>query len=321
MAETPAAVAPAVSVVVPTYNRADTLERAVRSVLAQTFTDLEVVVVDDGSTDATKEVVRGLDDPRVRYLHQENAGRCAARNRGAAVARGHWLSFLDSDDAALPDWLESLVAAAESTGDRGGGPADGASCGFRAVLEDGEGGYREHGQRLPSDLGPVYGHAVALFTAGTFLLRRELFHRIGGYAEELAFAENSELALRLTATGPRLVPIPRPLVLYTLRPRGHRPAAGGARARLEGARYILHHHGERYLRSAPQSYANYCAIAGVNAARLGRLAEARAFFLDAVRATPLDPRQALRLLLTLVPPLARRLWTGREGETVLEAGR
>jgi succinoglycan biosynthesis protein ExoO len=102
------------SVIVPAYNVAASLDRAVRSVLAQSLDDLEVVVVDDGSTDATREVARALTqaDPRVRLIEQDrNRGVSAARNAGLDAARGDWVALLDADDAYLPRRLERLILA------------------------------------------------------------------------------------------------------------------------------------------------------------------------------------------------------------------
>jgi len=98
---------PAVSVIIPTYNRAHLLPRAIRSVLAQTFQDFEVIVVDDGSTDDTEAVVRSFPDPRIIYLrHDMNRGGSAARNTGIRAARGEYIAFLDSDDEWLREKLE-----------------------------------------------------------------------------------------------------------------------------------------------------------------------------------------------------------------------
>jgi len=92
---------PKVSVVMPAYNRAKEIGAAIDSVLAQTFEDIELIVVDDGSTDATPEIVRAYGD-RVRFFQQKNAGVGAARNAGVRLARGEYLASLDSDDVQFP---------------------------------------------------------------------------------------------------------------------------------------------------------------------------------------------------------------------------
>ncbi|MGB3624622.1 MAG: glycosyltransferase family 2 protein, partial [Henriciella sp.] len=101
-----------VSVVIPTYNRARTLRRAVESVLRQSYTNLELIVVDDASTDDTKAVLSSINDPRMRVITYEfNRGCAAARNIGARDARGEYLAFQDSDDEWLADKLSKQVAA------------------------------------------------------------------------------------------------------------------------------------------------------------------------------------------------------------------
>ena len=99
---------PIVSIVLPTYNRADVIGRAIASVRAQTLADWELLIVDDGSTDGTPDVVAGLDD-RIHLLRQDNAGTYVARNNGLARARGRYITFLDSDDEWLPHFLELTV--------------------------------------------------------------------------------------------------------------------------------------------------------------------------------------------------------------------
>ena len=102
-----------VSVVVPTVNRREVLPRALESILGQTFSDLELIVVDDGSTDYTAELVE-RDYPDVHFLRQEDRGVRAARNAGIAAAQGEWIDFLDSDDAWLPEKLERQMQALET---------------------------------------------------------------------------------------------------------------------------------------------------------------------------------------------------------------
>lgn len=101
--------APAVSVVIPLYNKAPYIARALKSVLTQTFQDFEVIVVDDGSTDDGAEVVRELRNPRIRLIQQENRGVSAARNRGIEEALAELVAFLDADDEWLPMFLETII--------------------------------------------------------------------------------------------------------------------------------------------------------------------------------------------------------------------
>src|ERR1700733_15378431 len=103
---------PKVSVIVPTWNRVSLLGTAIESVLAQTFRDLEVVIVDDGSVDATESLVRRHQqtDERIRYVRQEHRGISAAMNAGIRESRGRYIARLDSDDQWLPDLLETEVA-------------------------------------------------------------------------------------------------------------------------------------------------------------------------------------------------------------------
>lgn len=99
---------PFFSIVLPTYNRASFLPRSIGSVMNQGFNDWELIIIDDGSTDRTKEVVLSFDDSRIRYSYQENSERSAARNNGISKASGKWICFIDSDDEYLPEHLEVL---------------------------------------------------------------------------------------------------------------------------------------------------------------------------------------------------------------------
>ena len=103
--------APLISVITPTHNRAELLPRAIECVLAQGYERWELIIVDDGSTDATAEVVKRFEDPRIRYVYQENRQLAGARNRGMDEVAGELFCFLDDDDLCLPDHLQLLADA------------------------------------------------------------------------------------------------------------------------------------------------------------------------------------------------------------------
>ncbi len=102
-------IAPMVSVVIPTYNRAPFVCEAINSVLGQTFSDYEIIVVDDGSSDNTKEILKQYQD-KIKYIHQENLGVSSARNAGIKKSIGSWVAFLDSDDEWMSEYLATQMA-------------------------------------------------------------------------------------------------------------------------------------------------------------------------------------------------------------------
>ena len=136
----------AISVIIPAWNRADQIIRAVQSVLAQTVNDLQVVVVDNASIDATAEVVEQIGDPRIVVLRLDsNRGAAGGRNAGLAIATGKYVGFLDSDDEFAPAWAEHLL---KNVGDG----HSLVTCGFAMMNADGSTRY-EHGAE---DLGPAF---------------------------------------------------------------------------------------------------------------------------------------------------------------------
>ncbi|HET7302537.1 MAG TPA: glycosyltransferase family A protein [Candidatus Saccharimonadales bacterium] len=101
---------PRTSIIIPTYNRAYIIQAAIKSVLAQTDQNWELIVVDDGSTDSTKQVVEAFKDQRIRYVFQQNAGVAHARNHGLSEARGEWIAYLDSDNELSAQYLATMHA-------------------------------------------------------------------------------------------------------------------------------------------------------------------------------------------------------------------
>jgi len=179
-----------VSVVLPTYNRANLVGRAISSVIAQTFKDWELLVIDDGSTDETVEVVKGFVDGRVTYVRrQANGGVSAAQNEGVARARGRFISFLHSDDEFLPSKLEEQVALLESN-DRNFGAVE---CGLVVRGPDGD------EDRPPNLMGIGYQDLLA-FRRGvhisTLMFRREHLEA-NAFDESLRSWEDWDLLIRL----------------------------------------------------------------------------------------------------------------------------
>jgi glycosyltransferase involved in cell wall biosynthesis len=173
---------PAVSVVIPSHNRADLLLRSLESVLGQTLPPLEVIVVDDGSTDDTERVVRGLGSEVVRYVRQpRRLGAQAARNRGIREARSDWIAFQDSDDEWLPDKLERQVASIEDEWTVVHGSAVEPIAG---LLENGE-----------DALAALRRRPATLFPA--LLVSRAALDRMGELDEELEAYQEWDTSLRL----------------------------------------------------------------------------------------------------------------------------
>jgi GT2 family glycosyltransferase len=225
-----------VSVVIPTFNRAKWIPETVRSVAAQWPAPLEIIVVDDGSTDGTEQICRDL--PGVRYLRQSNRGVSAARNYGAAQARGEWLAFVDSDDLWRPGKLAVQLAALAQAADAGWSITDLDVIGLDGALVPGRQGFpavfpvfEDVGREPASFFGATLRHFTvpsagsshevfagdvydSLFEGNfchvsTLVVRRALFARLGGFDEEFRVAEDTEFFHRLAAAAPVAVVMTR----------------------------------------------------------------------------------------------------------------
>lgn len=189
---------PFISVIIPSYNRAAVLERAIYSVLRQSYTDFELIVVDDGSTDNTKTLVHDImkSHKQVYYYHTDNLGVSAARNHGARQASGQWLAFLDSDDEWFSNKLESQMEVLNQN------PS--------ATLIHTEEVWHRNGQQIDVPLkykkqqGDLFEKATQHCVIGpsTVLLNTDTFHELGGFDESFELCEDYELWLRWTAEHP-----------------------------------------------------------------------------------------------------------------------
>ena len=205
---------PAVSIITPAFNAAPFVAQTIDSIRAQTFDDWELVIVDDGSTDGTTDLIAGYQerDGRIRLLHQANAGPSAARNQAMRAARGAYFAFLDSDDTWEPDYLERQLAVFRDYPDTHlvtgvaryrGGPRDGR------VMRPFVAGY----PRLT--LRDIIADDTAVFIMTIF--RRAVFETIGGLDESQRRSEDYEFWLRAATSGFVFRRNPAPLGHYRIR--------------------------------------------------------------------------------------------------------
>lgn len=209
---------PAVSVVVPAHNAGATIEATVRSVLRQSLAELEVIVVDDGSTDDTVDRVQSLQrDPRILLVQQPNAGPSAARNAGIAAASASTIGVLDSDDLWLPTYLATMTAALASRPDAAFAYTD-------AWLFDDARKLLSTRSVMGTPKPPVAALADSkgfllelldrnfVFTSAT--IRRDVLRELGGYDERLRYGEDFELWVRLVGSGRTPVCAPGRLAVH-----------------------------------------------------------------------------------------------------------
>ena len=180
------------SVVIPAYNREKEIAKSIRSVLNQTFPDFEIIVVDDGSTDKTCEVVQSIKDNRIRCIRKENAGASSARNTGIAEAKGLYVSFLDSDDEWLPTMLEKQYEKFSNDD----------SIGFvysNIVKKTSDGQLKNFG--IVGYNGFIYDRVLKQgFLAPTSVVsgKRELFLKVGGFDILLPASQDDDICFKMT---------------------------------------------------------------------------------------------------------------------------
>ena len=185
---------PTVSVIIPTYNRGHLLGRALQSVLHQTFTDLEIIIVDDGSNDKSESLVKWDHNPRIRCIrHNENKGVSAARNTGIEAARGKYIGFLDDDDEWLPEKLLKQIQAFKEAR-----PETGiVYTAFRRIVRDAQ--YTIPSPRKRQIDGSMFKNLFwgNFITASAVLIKKECFEKAGMFDEELPSFQDWDLWLRM----------------------------------------------------------------------------------------------------------------------------
>jgi glycosyltransferase involved in cell wall biosynthesis len=188
---------PRVSIILPTYNRAPLLARSIASVLRQSYDNFELLVIDDGSTDETLNVVAGFTDPRIKYFSlARNVGASAARNAGISLAQGQFLAFQDSDD----EWFEAKLAK-QMSAFRGGPTNLGmVYSDMERILADGTATYFAAPGIVPGRLIDPATQFYQVHNLGiqSAVIKREYLERAGSFSESLPVYEDLELFIRLS---------------------------------------------------------------------------------------------------------------------------
>ncbi|NJW53439.1 glycosyltransferase family 2 protein [Salinimicrobium oceani] len=288
-----------ISIVIPTYNRANFIARCINSVLKQTFEKWELLIIDDGSTDNTQDIVTEyLGDIRIRYFKKQKRGATHSRNVGVEKSTGEYITFLDSDDEAEPEWLESFIGLITQG-------AEVMCCGFQYYNYKGE-PQKEH---LPYEMGELYYNRTGRFTnGGVFLMKKYLFEQIGGYDEEVRAGQHSEMAIRLLELLEnkkiKIYNLSVPLIKVHV----HQDAKirTDDEALLSGAVYVLNKH-KTVFKKHKTVYANYLGVAAVSAARLGKTAKAKRLFFKAWLLNPGNVKMLGRYFISL-SPMKNKLW-------------
>jgi glycosyltransferase involved in cell wall biosynthesis len=286
-----------VSVVIPAYDAQATVGAAISSALWQTYRDLEVVVVDDGSGDATSDIAASFPDP-VRLVRQENAGVAAARNRGIAEAQGELIAFCDADDVFLPRHLEELVA----TFDRHGGGIATSNCywlfpnGIHPSRTRYKGGFPSPERQRLAILQQNFVSTMSLFP-------KRLAHELGGFATDLEVAEDWDFWLRAIYAGERVSLQRQPLALY----RWGSESLSAAPTRMdEHAEAVLRRAAARDDLSGEERAYLDRRLAGPSPAQLGRRGD------EALRARRYrEAATSYRRAASLCPAEPRLVWKAR----------
>lgn len=279
--------APSISIVLPTHNRAQLLPRAVRSVLAQTDADFELVVIDDGSSDGTQDVLASLaGDARIRLLRNETpGGASAARNRAIRSASGEWVAFLDDDDELLPDYVAQLRSHLRT--------APAAGLVWTGV------------ERLYHDSTPPRSetllwherwdgverreHAFLLFFALSFgvAARRSALLDAGLFDERFSGSEDIDLGMRLVAAGTPYAALPEVLLRVHI---GEGTSISRSRDNRSALRLLLLQKNAAFLATQPALLAHYRLFAMSGLYRDGNSREARALAAALLRSGRLGGR-------------------------------
>ncbi|MGG7036573.1 MAG: glycosyltransferase family 2 protein [Flavobacterium sp.] len=287
---------PFFTVVIPTYNRAHIVERAIKSVLSQTFTDYEILIVDDGSIDGTVKVIESFSNDKINYIYQENKGVCSARNLGAKYSKGKYLVFLDSDDYVLENWLTDFHKILNE-----GDGADLVFCDLKIVDIKTK---QEKFKKAQYPFGEHFQSNYGLYLSGVFCVDRDFFLKLGGFDEKLKFGEFAEFGMRCFLNNPTKKYTCTTGFIYEISMEG-----GGKNwmNRIDSNLYIIEKHRwffDKYSHSLRLYYQNIA----VAYAKLSDMKQAKKYFWKAFVIKPTKIKTLTKCVMCFFPKLAKTRW-------------
>jgi glycosyltransferase involved in cell wall biosynthesis len=301
---------PTISVIIPTYNRARLLPRAIESVLKQTFTDFELIIVDDGSTDNTKEVINSYikKDNRITYVYQENSGGPAKpKNTGIKIAKGEYIAFLDSDDEWLPSKLEKQYKLYEDNNNKNNNIGL-VGCGSINIRNKKE---------IYIPIKSLNANSKKLLircvphSSSSIIIKRSIFKKVGLFDENIKIGEDRELYIRINKKYKFLF-IQEPLFNYYIHDNNISISDNkkGTARRVKNRLYIMKKHKNIY-KKYPNLYYNELKKIGTFYMLNKEYISARKNFIKAMRIKPFS-RIYINLILSYNPWLYKKVLSAKK---------
>lgn len=288
---------PAISIITPTFNRAEFLQRMIKSVLAQNFQNWELIILDDGSTDNTPEVIEAFNDDRIIYFYFKHSGAGAKRNEGIRIAKSSYITFLDSDDEAMPDWLEKIqfkILEHYSL----------ISCGYQRIQENSAIQFV-----MPQKMGDI--DIKINFKSGTLCINKHVLQEIGGFDPNLPSGLNTDLILKVLPyiLENNLTYIHIDEVLVKVYEHTKNRIRNNKQAVLLGTLALLEKHKSWFKRN-PEKHTDYLGVVGAGLAKENDFKKSRDFFLKAFKIKP-GFKTGLKIILISIPFLRNKVWRNK----------
>ena len=284
---------PYFTIIIPSFNRSHIIVKTIQAVLDQSFQDWELLIVDDGSIDNTKEILTPiLADKRVKYIYQNNAGVCAARNTGARVAVGNYLIFLDSDDTVENNWLFDFYQEIENK------TADIVYCSVKIQNYDNTIEYID----VDNPYGNCKGQGTDL--AGSWAIKKQIFCEVGMYDEVIKFGENNELRLRINSRNLNIGLIKKYNLIYFASKNG---GSKNYQNKINSILYILDKHKDYYNKNRHIKKL-FLQTAAVSAIRIRNIKNAHDLFTIALKENKTDIKLWLQCFFTTSSFLSNFIW-------------